>query len=396
MVEQIERVAAENEADAFGEARGLLEGEVGVGEARPVEGVAAEIAEAEGLRVEGASGGGRDADGAVDEGDVAAGQDWAATGRECAEQGGPDSGVAGEGGVGGDDVERVAGLDLRDVGQEPAFLGAVAMEGERPDAAEDEVVASVEVGAAVVSGGVGVVLDAACGEGVEVERLRKGVAGVELETTVQGLAGGDPEGVVVRHGRVGDLRDVAEGSAAAGDAGRRKGGIRANAGGRGGMGELVEVQRNAEVASAGANVAHLEDSVEAEVLLEVEVVAFGVGVAEVGVDRAGRQTADGGLGVERAHVEVAAGEEDRGGVGRIGGEAGDDALVGLIGEDAEAAADDGLALAGEVVGEADAGIVVEVLVVGLIDLLQGVGGGQEVDEAVRALGEGAVPLKAEA
>jgi hypothetical protein len=92
------------------------------------------------------------------------------------------------------DVEGIAGLQLSDVGKEPAFGEAIAVEGEAPESGEDEVIAGIEVGEAVVRFGVEVLLQgitALGAEGVEVHRLTPGVGGVELEAMGHGFADGD-------------------------------------------------------------------------------------------------------------------------------------------------------------------------------------------------------------
>src|SRR5262245_12137480 len=112
----------------------------------------------------------------------------------------------------GDDVDRIATLQLGDAGKLPAFDQAIAFKGQFVKQVDDEPVASVEIRHPTIPTEVEAVLydHALCVERIVVDGFREGVRGVELKPARESLVRRDPQRVVVGIARAVVIEDIAE------------------------------------------------------------------------------------------------------------------------------------------------------------------------------------------
>jgi hypothetical protein len=151
LVEDVEELGAELEVHALGEFGVFDDGEIGVQESRAGNGVASEIAEVASGCVGGiGAGNGK----GIDVAEPVARPAGGGNGADQVGTKGAEAGGSGELGDGGDDIERIAGLDLGHQAELPAIEQARLVKRELIEAADDETVPDIEVGeSAVVADG---------------------------------------------------------------------------------------------------------------------------------------------------------------------------------------------------------------------------------------------------
>src|SRR5262245_12115477 len=112
----------------------------------------------------------------------------------------------------GDDVDRVATLQLGDAGKLPAFDQAIAFEGQFVKPVDDEPMAGVEIRQPTIPTDVEAVLHdhALRVERIVVDGFRECVGGVELKPVRESLVPCDPQRVVAGIARAAVLEDIAE------------------------------------------------------------------------------------------------------------------------------------------------------------------------------------------
>src|ERR1700733_6700466 len=140
-----------------------------------------------------------------------------------------------------------------------------------------------------------------------------------------------------------------------------------------------------------ADVPKFHDQALAQLLLQVQVVAFRVGIAQLGVGRAGSQRGCRRAGVETTHRQRAA-LAHWVSIGRIPGQPGHDATHGFVGHDAVAAAQHRVVVSPQVINKTNARLVIVVLVIRLAHMHQAAGVRVKVDQPAAPFRRRTVPL----
>src|SRR5262245_21242096 len=223
MVEEVEDLSPELDTQALGN-RGVLEDrEIHVFEVWPGDDISAQVAKVEHAaaryrqrknRAGGTeTGGGRNCDTRIADGvrEPQVGTDFADN-VDRADQVWSESHRPGEAVDAGDDVDRVATLQLGDAGNLPTFDQAIAFEGQFVKPVDDEPIAGVEIRHRTIPTDVEAVLydHALRVERIVVDGFREGVGGVELKPMRESLVRRDPQRVVAGIAHAVVIEDIAE------------------------------------------------------------------------------------------------------------------------------------------------------------------------------------------